>query len=98
MDYNTIKITSLQAEKILFKLYKVKGKASTLPGYVDFNFRIKIENEEGYILKVSRPDENKKYLDFQQNLLQNILVVKLPNKQLKDHAEVLKLEIPGLSS
>jgi len=72
MDYNTIKITPFEAEKILFELYNIKGKAAVLPGYVDFNFRIKIENEEGYILKISRPDENKKYLDFQQQLLQSI--------------------------
>lgn len=74
MDYNSIKITSKQAEEILFKLFNIKGKASLLPGYVDFNFRIKIEGEEGFILKISRPDENEKYLDFQQNLLQTIEV------------------------
>ena len=72
MNYNTIKIDSKQAEIILFELYNIKGKASSLPGYVDFNFRIKVENNEGFILKISRPGENKKYLDFQQNLLQTI--------------------------
>ena len=72
MDYSTIKVSSSEAEKILFELYNIKGKASSLPGYIDFNFRIKIENEEGYILKISRPEENKKYLDFQQHLLQSI--------------------------
>ncbi|MFT4698649.1 MAG: 4-aminobutyrate aminotransferase-like enzyme/Ser/Thr protein kinase RdoA (MazF antagonist) [Flavobacteriaceae bacterium] len=72
MDYNTIKIRPEQAEKILFELYGIKGNASSLPGYVDFNFRIKIDNEEGYILKISRPEENKKYVDYQQQLLQSI--------------------------
>ncbi len=72
MDYNTIKISTKQAEKILFELFNIKGKASSLPGYVDFNFRMKVENNEGFILKISRPEENKKYLDFQQNLLQSI--------------------------
>tara|TARA_R110002073_G_scaffold313380_3_gene485344 strand:- start:54759 stop:57788 length:3030 start_codon:yes stop_codon:yes gene_type:complete len=72
MNYDTIKITSNQAEKTLFELYGIKGKASSLPGYVDFNFRIKVESEEGYILKISRPEENEQYLDFQQNLLQTI--------------------------
>ena len=72
MDYNTIKISPSEAEKILLELYGIKGNASPLPGYVDFNFRIKIENEEGYILKISRPEENKKYLEFQQHLLQSI--------------------------
>ena len=72
MDYNTIKIDTKQAESILFELYNINGKASSLPGYVDFNFRIKVESSEGFILKISRPEENKKYLDFQQNLLQSI--------------------------
>ena len=53
-------------------MYQIKGIASPLPGYVDFNFRIKIENEEGYILKISRVEENKKYLEYQQHLLQFI--------------------------
>jgi 4-aminobutyrate aminotransferase-like enzyme/Ser/Thr protein kinase RdoA (MazF antagonist) len=72
MNYTEIKIETNQAEKILFELYGIKGKASHLPGYVDFNFRIKIENAEGYILKISRPDENIKYLEFQQNILQHL--------------------------
>jgi len=72
MKYNTIKITPSEAEKILLELYGIKGNASSLPGYVDFNFRIKIENEEGYILKITRPEENKKYLEFQQHVLQFI--------------------------
>ncbi len=70
MNYNTIKITTKQAEKILFKLFNIKGTASSLPGELDFNFRIKIKNEEGYILKISRPNEDENYLDFQQKLLQ----------------------------
>src|SRR5690606_35168928 len=41
-----------------------------LPGELDFNFRIKVDNNPGYILKISRPNENENYLDFQQQLLQ----------------------------
>ncbi|MDG1508868.1 MAG: hypothetical protein P8Q53_03715, partial [Flavobacteriaceae bacterium] len=63
MNYAQQKISTSEAEKILFDLYCIKGTASPLPGYVDFNFRIKIENEEGYILKISRVEENKKYLE-----------------------------------
>lgn len=70
MNYNKLKITIDEAEKILFSLFNIKGTVFQLPGEVDFNFRIKIENEEGYILKISRPDENPNYLDFQQQLLQ----------------------------
>jgi len=72
MNYSNLKISIEQAQEILFELFDIKGVASELPGEVDFNFRIKIENEEGYILKISRPDEDESYLDFQQNLLQYV--------------------------
>ncbi|MFV9549962.1 aminotransferase class III-fold pyridoxal phosphate-dependent enzyme [Algibacter sp. PT7-4] len=72
MNYTNLKITTQQAENILFNWFNLKGKASELPGEVDFNFRIKVENEEGYILKISRPNENENYLDFQQKLLQHV--------------------------
>ena len=72
MNYAQQKITIPEAEEILFDLYNIRGTASPLPGYVDFNFRIKIKGEDGYILKISRVEENKKYLEYQQNLLQFI--------------------------
>ncbi|MCL8006280.1 aminotransferase class III-fold pyridoxal phosphate-dependent enzyme [Gelidibacter japonicus] len=70
MNYDNLKISNQQAEDILFKLFQIKGKATALPGELDFNFRIKVDNAEGYILKISRPNENENYLDFQQQLLQ----------------------------
>jgi len=72
MEYNQIKIATDQAEKILFNLYGIIGTATALPGEVDFNFRIKVANSEGYILKISRPNEDENYLDFQQQLLQHV--------------------------
>ena len=72
MNYNNLKITNQQAEHILYNWFNLKGKVSELPGEIDFNFRIKVENKEGYILKISRPKENEDYLDFQQKLLQHV--------------------------
>ena len=72
MDYTTLIITKEQAENTLLKSYGIHGIASKLPGYVDFNFRIKVKNNDCFVLKISRPEENKKYLEFQQNLLQYI--------------------------
>ncbi|WP_373516287.1 aminotransferase class III-fold pyridoxal phosphate-dependent enzyme [Pricia sp.] len=70
MNFNTLKITPQQAESLIQELFDVSGKATPLPGYLDFNFRIKVDDGEGYILKISRPDEDVEYLDFQQKLLQ----------------------------
>jgi len=69
MNYTDIKISIQEAENILFQLYNIKGKALELPGEIDFNFRIKTEHSEDYILKISRPNENENYLDFQQQLI-----------------------------
>ena len=74
MNYNKIKITTEQAENILFDLFAIKGIAISLPGEVDFNFKINTDGDDRYILKISRPNENQNYLEFQQNLLQHIAV------------------------
>lgn len=68
MNYKTLQISPQQAENIAFELFEVKGNAKPLPGEIDFNFKIDADNET-YILKVSRPDEDPGYLDFQQQLL-----------------------------
>ncbi|NAS31863.1 aminotransferase class III-fold pyridoxal phosphate-dependent enzyme [Flavobacteriaceae bacterium R38] len=70
--YSELKITPEEAQKIALELFDINGTITPLPGEADFNFRIKNENEDGYILKISRPDENENYLDFQQELLQYI--------------------------
>lgn len=72
MDYNNLKITNQQAEEIALKYYNIKGVSSQLPGEIDFNFRIKVEHGDGFILKISRPNEDLEYLDFYQKLLQYI--------------------------
>ena len=70
MSYIDSKIISIQAEKILLQLFNISGEASALPGEIDFNFKIRIDNKDRFILKISRPDEEYNYLDFQQKLLQ----------------------------
>ena len=70
-EYQKIKITAKEAEQITRDLYGIKGVAVSLPGEVDFNFRIDSE-EAKYLLKVSRPDANLEYLEFQQAILQYV--------------------------
>lgn len=72
MDFNTIKITPQQAESLTLELFNISGKAFPLPGYIDFNFRIKVDAGDGFILKISRPDEHQEYLDFQQQILRYV--------------------------
>lgn len=72
MDYSKLNITTNQAIKIAWDLFKIKGKINALPGEIDFNFKIEDMDKEAYILKISRPNENLVYLDFQQKLLQYV--------------------------
>lgn len=72
MNYKALKIYPDQAESIALELFNVRGKAIPLSGYIDLNFKIKVVGGTGYILKISRPDENWDYLDFQQQLLEHL--------------------------
>jgi len=70
-SYPHHKLTEKQAEYISSTLFGATGKAHPLPGEVDFNFKIKAE-KESFLLKVSRPDADPGYLEYQQALLQHI--------------------------
>ena len=78
VDYLSIQISTEEANKIAKRFYNVSGKSSPLPGELDFNFRIKIE-KANYILKISRPDANREYIQYQQEILQ----VVSENEQIK---------------
>ncbi|TFH23165.1 MAG: peptidase M23, partial [Bacteroidia bacterium] len=70
-SYSHIKITEKQAALIASDLFGIPGKAVSLPGELDFNFRIDSENER-FLLKVSRPDTDLEYLGFQEEILQYV--------------------------
>lgn len=72
MDFVSQELTPKKAENILYDLYNIQGKAVQLHGYIDFNFKISGEDGSAYILKISRPDEDEGYLDFQQQLLHHL--------------------------
>ena len=91
-EYTSLKVTLIQAEKLAFDLFNIQGKAMALPGEMDFNFRIKVNSREAYILKISRPNEDNKYLEFQQKLLQHI-----ENQNNHVVAPVVNLDVKGSS-
>jgi len=72
MPINTFEVSVIQAEYTLLSLYDLSGTVTALPGYDDFNFRVKINNDDRFILKISRPNEDVANLYFQQELLQHI--------------------------
>ena len=72
MDYNDLLITTGEAREIVMELFNIDGRAKSLPGELDFNFKIDSVDGNEYILKISRTQENGAYLDFQQQLLRHI--------------------------
>jgi Ser/Thr protein kinase RdoA (MazF antagonist) len=74
MNYTDLKISNKDAEKILLQLYGIKATTSKLPGESDFNFKVTIGITNCYILKISRPKENKSHIIFQQKLLQFLML------------------------
>ncbi|QOD62505.1 aminotransferase class III-fold pyridoxal phosphate-dependent enzyme [Polaribacter haliotis] len=58
-----------EAEKILFEQYTIKGKASKLPGELDANFKIKVDDKPTYILKIANENSSESELDFQEKIL-----------------------------
>ena len=69
MNSQVHKMTTKQAEKILFETYAIAGKATILPGEIDANFKIKVEGKNQYILKISPENTDENELDFQQSIL-----------------------------
>jgi 4-aminobutyrate aminotransferase-like enzyme/Ser/Thr protein kinase RdoA (MazF antagonist) len=70
--YSEIKLSLEKAEALACDLFNIKGKAVSLPGELDFNFKIIPKLGQCFVLKVSRPNVNADYLDFQQKMLQHI--------------------------
>lgn len=72
IDYQALFISEKQAELWCSEIYGIKGKAEKQTGELDFNFKITTRKKEVFIFKVSRPDTEEGYFDFQQQVLLHI--------------------------
>ncbi len=70
-----------QATQIAIRLFDITAETIRLPGDEDENFRIKTESEVSYILKISQPEVEEDYLNFQNEILRHISS-KTPNLEL----------------
>lgn len=69
MEYDKISITEKQAIQVLEDVYGIIGSVKKLPGEIDFNFKVST-NTDNYILKISRPDFDLSYVEYQNSLLE----------------------------
>ena len=72
MNYSDLQPTTTRAEELLLELYAIEATATALPGEIDFNFKMITEDGAVYLLKISRPNADDNYLDFQKKLTQHI--------------------------
>jgi 4-aminobutyrate aminotransferase-like enzyme/Ser/Thr protein kinase RdoA (MazF antagonist) len=72
VNYQTLFISEEQAAKLCHDIYGIQGTAKRQAGEIDFNYKITTNNGTHFILKISRPDTDEAYLDFQQKLLLHI--------------------------
>jgi len=63
------KIDVKQAKYLLKTHYGVEGVLTPLPGEVDLNFKVKVADENKFVLKISPANGDKSYLDFQEKIL-----------------------------
>jgi 4-aminobutyrate aminotransferase-like enzyme/Ser/Thr protein kinase RdoA (MazF antagonist) len=61
-----------EAEKLSKKLYGAKGKAQSLPGEYDDNFKIVADDSRKYVLKVMHPAREKSFVDMQCSALRHL--------------------------
>ena len=72
MNYTDIQISSEEATHILEEIYGIKARVKELPGEIDFNFYCDTAEGEKLVLKVSRPEEQEQFLDFQKCITEHL--------------------------
>lgn len=72
MNYTDIQISSEEAAQILEDIYGLKARVKELPGEIDFNFFCHTAEGEKLVLKVSRPEEQEQFLDFQKCITEHL--------------------------
>ena len=70
-DYLSIRMKDEAAADIAARLYQVSGEVTSLPGEIDFNFKISADTGS-YILKISRPEADIGFIEFQQGILDHV--------------------------
>ena len=72
MSPGNSKISIKEVEKILTLNYDIKGSIEKLDGEIDFNFKVQSLKGKIYLLKISRPNFESDYIDFQIKLLEHL--------------------------
>lgn len=69
--YSQNRIDENQVKTILDKFYRIQGEITEQPGELDYNYRVK-NGTSSFILKISRPDVKKEFIDYQIKILTHL--------------------------
>ena len=72
-EYSKIALQIDEAYKITDLVYGIEGKITPLAGELDFNFKVKTADNK-YILKISRPNADLNFLEYQNHILNHIAI------------------------
>ncbi len=72
INHHSSIFTIQDASYIAFELYGLRAEARTLPGERDYNFRLKTEVGQEFVLKVAPAGEQREVLDLQNKALEHL--------------------------
>jgi len=72
MSLKKYKISIKEIIKVIELNYNIKGSVEKLDGEIDYNYKIQSSNANNYLLKISRPNFDKDYIDYQIKLLDHL--------------------------
>jgi len=73
---------------LLAEHYKLKGSLISLAGELDLNYKLTIDNETAFIVKISRDPETIASISFQESLL-----IYLKEKEIEGEVPQLSLNL-----
>jgi 4-aminobutyrate aminotransferase-like enzyme/Ser/Thr protein kinase RdoA (MazF antagonist) len=73
VNHPSLVFTIQDASHIAFELYGLRVEACTLPGERDYNFHLKTEVGQEFVLKVAPSGERKEVLDLQNKALEHLV-------------------------
>jgi len=73
-----IEITTTEAAQLSLQHYGFQGQIKKLPGEEDFNFFLKTETGETYTIKISRPNTELQFIQFQSALMNHLAARDIP--------------------
>ena len=71
-NHQSPNITTRDASRVAFELYSLQVTARHLPGELDYNFHLRNEAGQEFVLKIAHQEQQKDILDLQNRVLERL--------------------------